>query len=100
MFDAITNHPKVVYLYPNALYAEISLDYDNSTISLVRGHGYPDKSIVNGFDWKFENTDPYEYDTECKNWEFYQIDNGYMLNCYPEKILPYDLKLLKTIIDL
>ena len=26
MFDAITNHPSVIYLYPNALYAEIEVD--------------------------------------------------------------------------
>jgi len=27
MFDAITNHPNVLYLYPNALYAEIEVNY-------------------------------------------------------------------------
>ena len=27
MFDAITNHPNVIYLYPNALYAEIEVNY-------------------------------------------------------------------------
>ena len=26
MFDAITSHPNVLYLYPNALYAEIEVD--------------------------------------------------------------------------
>ena len=48
MFNAITNHSKVIYLYPNALYAEISVDYDAQTISLVRGHGYPQNEISNG----------------------------------------------------
>ncbi|MCH8916373.1 MAG: hypothetical protein IIA82_11135 [Thaumarchaeota archaeon] len=55
-FDAITNHPKVVYLYPNALFAEISANYDDDTITLIRGHGYPEENIDNGFDWEFENT--------------------------------------------
>jgi len=41
MFDAITNHPNVIYLYPNALYAEIEVDYIDETITLIRGHNYP-----------------------------------------------------------
>jgi len=99
-FDAITNHPNVVYLYPNALYAEVTFDEQENSISLVRGHGYPTPEITNGFGWKFDNTHPYEYDVECENWEFYSIDNGYMLNCYPEKRLSYDVELVKTILEL
>ena len=88
MFDAITSHPKVIYLYPNALYAEIEVDYDNNTITLIRGHNYPEEEITNGFDWEFDNTHPYEYDNNCEQMLFYPIDNGYMSNCYTEKILP------------
>ena len=36
MFDAITNHPNVFYLYPNALYAEIEVDYIDETITLIK----------------------------------------------------------------
>lgn len=97
IFDAVTAHPKVIYLYPNALYAEITADVETNSIKLIKGHGYPEKSIKNGFDWKNENTHPYEFDNKCENWEFYQIDQGYMLNCYPEKILPFDVKLLETL---
>jgi hypothetical protein len=86
MFDAITNHPNVIYLYPNALYAEIEVDYETNLITLIRGHGYPELEISNGFDWKFDNTHPYEYDTDCFNMEFYRIDNGWMTNCYPENV--------------
>ena len=67
---------------------------------MIRGHGYPEKDVENGFNWEFENTRPYEFDTECKNWEFYKIDNGFMLNCYPESIIYHDMKLLKIIRDL
>ena len=95
-FDAIINHPKVLYLYPNALYAEISVDYLENTISLVRGHNYPESEIRNGFGWEFDNT-PMEYDELCENWEFYNIDNGMMLNCYPEEIIYKDIKFLKMI---
>lgn len=100
MFDAITSHPNVIYLYPNALYGEISTNFIDNTISLIRGHNYPDEDIKNGFDWEFENTYPYEYDKECKNWEFYNITNGKMLNCYPEQIIWKDEKFLKALKEL
>jgi len=104
MFDAITSHPNVVYLYPNALYAEIEVDYVDETITLIRGHNYPESSISNGFDWEFDNTHPYEYDSLCADMKFYQIENGWMTNCYPENLFlknSTDLfNLLKTIKNL
>ena len=95
-FDAITNHPKVLYLYPNALYAEVDVNYEKDSISLVRGHGYPSSEIKNGFDWQFDNS-AQEYNTECKNWEFIEIKNGMLLDCYPENIIFQDKDLLKAI---
>lgn len=95
-FDAITQHPKVVYLYPNALYAKVSTDYTNNTITLIRGHEYPVPEIRNGFGWEFDNSH-FEYDNTCMNWKFYEVDNGIMLNCYPEYIILKDEKLLETI---
>ena len=95
-FVAITQHPKVMYLYPNALYAEINVNYEKDTISLVRGHGYPEPEIKNGFDWEFDNT-VHEYNTDCNNWQFSEIKNGIMLNCYPENIIFQDRELLKAI---
>ena len=91
MFDAITNHPNVFYLYPNALYAEIEVDYIDQTITLIRGHNYPEPEITNGFDWEFDNTRPYEYDSLCVNMELIEIEsvygiNGWMTNCYPENL--------------
>jgi len=104
MFDAITSHPNVIYLYPNALYAEIEVDYIDETITLIRGHNYPEPEITNGFDWKFDNTHPYEFDKICADMEFYKIENGWMTNCYPENFFLEDhqglLNLLKTIKDL
>jgi hypothetical protein len=104
MFDAITNHPKVIYLYPNALYAEIEVDYETNLITLIRGHGYPDAGISNGFDWEFDNTHPYEYDNQCSNMEFYTIHNGWMTNCYPEQVFTNSIngtyQILKTIKEL
>jgi len=86
MFDAITSHPNVIYLYPNALYAEIEVNYIDETITLIRGHNYPEQKISNGFDWQFDNTHPYEYDTICKDLEFYRLSVGWMTTCYPENL--------------
>jgi len=86
MFDAITSHPNVIYLFPNALYAEIEVNYVDQTITLIRGHNYPEQEITNGFDWPFDNTHPYEYDSLCLNIEFYKVQPGWMTNCYPENL--------------
>ena len=104
MFDAITNHPNVLYLYPNALYAEIEVDYEDETITLIRGHNYPESHIQNGFDWEFDNTHPYEYDSKCESLNIYKIKNGWMTNCYPEYVFLKDNEqifyLLKVIKEL
>ncbi len=99
-FDAITNHPNVIYLYPNALYAEIETDYEKNTMTLKRGHNYPEKNIKNGFDWEFDNSSM-ESDLQCIEWKFYEIDNGWMLNCYPElSVLINSPEFLKKLKDL
>jgi len=104
MFDAITNHPNVFYLYPNALYAEIEVDYIDKTITLIRGHNYPEPEIINGFDWEFDNTHPYEYDNLCLDMGIYLIENGRMTTCYPENLFLKNSQqlfdLLKIIKDL
>mgnify|MGYP001471413932 FL=1 len=97
-FDAITSHPNVIYLYPNALYAEINFDEDLWEISLIRGHNYPDPLIRNGFDWKYDNSLE-EYDVTCNDMKFSKIGNGWMLNCYPENVLHKSKELLKQIRD-
>ena len=82
-FSAITGHSNVIFLYPNALYAEIELNYEDNTMTLKRGHNYPEESIKNGFGWENDNS-PMEYDQTCQNSRFYEISNGWMFNCYPE----------------
>jgi hypothetical protein len=112
MFDAVTSHPKVIYLYPNALYAEIDVNYIDNTITLIRGHDYPPEDpVTNGFDWEFDNTHPYEFDNDCANMELYPIrdprSNGslhWMTNCYPDLVFYADnegaYSLLKIIKEL
>jgi len=104
MFDAITSHPNVIYLYPNALYAEIEVNYVDETITLIRGHDYPPEDpVTNGFDWEFDNTHPYEFDSLCADMEFYKIKNGWMTTCYPENVFVRGEQLfqfLKVIKDL
>jgi len=100
MFDAITTHPNVIYLYPNALYAEIEVNYTDKTITLIRGHNYPEQEITNGFDWSFDNTHPYEYDDTCLDMEFYKIEDGWMTNCYPENVFLTDTEQIFNIFKL
>ena len=95
-FNAITSHPNVIFLYPNALYTEVKSDYNTNTITLVRGHGYPHHSIKNGFDWKYDASKN-EYDVGCENWHFYKKENYTILNCYPEYRILYDTKLIKSL---
>ena len=100
MFDAITSHPNVIYLYPNALYAEIEVNYIDETITLIRGHNYPEQEISNGFDWPFDNTHPYEYDSFCYDMEFYKTVAGWMTNCYPENLFLANTEQLFNILQL
>ena len=100
MFDAITSHPNVIYLYPNALYAEIEVNYTDETITLIRGHNYPEQEISNGFDWQFDNTHPYEYDSTCLGMEFYMTSDGWMTNCYPENLFLANTEQLFNILKL
>jgi len=100
MFDAIVDHPNVIFLFPNALYAEIDVNYDDNTMSLIRGHDYP-PGIQNGFDYEIEEQfHEYEFDNNCLEWEFIKIKNGYHLNCYPDAELDKTLDILLKLKEL
>jgi hypothetical protein len=95
-FNAISNHPNLIFLFPNALYAEISVNYDDNTMTLIRGHQYPPpENPANGFDYAIEQEfHDYEYDTKCLTWEFIEIENGHHLNCYPDGVIYQNLEIL------
>jgi len=94
-FDAISSHPNLIFLAPNALYAEIDVNYDDNTMTLIRGHQYPTPEIANGFDYEIEiEFHHYEYDDKCLEWEFIEIKNGFHLNCYPEGVIHNNLDIL------
>ena len=101
-FDAISSHPNLIFLYPNALYAEVEVDYNTNSITLIRGHDYPPENPVsNGFDYEIEKQfHDYEYDSECLEWEFVEIDNGHHLNCYPEAFFVKNLDILAKMKEL
>jgi hypothetical protein len=90
-FDAITHHPNVLYLYPNALYALVSYHPEDATITLERGHSYG--GVNNAFGWGPSMSTKFEYDTSCKSWRLIRISNGAMLNCYPEYPILHNEKL-------
>jgi hypothetical protein len=101
-FDAISSHPNLIFLFPNALYAEIDVDYDANTMTLIRGHNYPpDDPVANGFGYEIEERfHEYEYDAQCLDWEFVEIENGYHLNCYPDGLVIDDISILKKLKEL
>ncbi|WP_158384884.1 N,N-dimethylformamidase beta subunit family domain-containing protein [Candidatus Nitrososphaera evergladensis] len=96
-FDAITRHPDVLYLYPNALYALVSYNPVSNTITLQKGHGY--KGVNDAFNWPPSRSTKDEYNTSCKNWQFEKAVNGIVLNCYPEFDILHDAKLWIAIIN-
>jgi hypothetical protein len=101
MFDAISTHPNIIYLFPNALYAEIDVNHDEQTQTLIRGHNYPEFEIRNGFDYEIEQRfHDYEYDTDCIDWEFIEFENGYALNCYPDLMIHTDLNIALKVKEL
>ena len=100
MFDAVTAHNNIIFLYPNALYAEIEVDMSKNEITLIRGHDYP-PGIKNGFNYEIEEKfHKYEYDNTCLEWEFIEIENGHALNCYPEQSIWQNAVLLKALKEL
>ncbi len=98
-FDAISSHPNLIFLFPNALYAEIDVNYDDNTMTLIRGHQYPPpENPANGFDYDIEERfHDFEYDTDCIDWEFIEFENGHHLNCYPDSTIHRNLDILLKI---
>lgn len=91
-FNALKNK-QVLYLYPNALYAEVNVDYHSNTMNLVKGHGY--QNITNAFNSGTHSQG--EYELKCKNQFWYKLQNGIEYSCYPELDLMQNEKLLSTI---
>ena len=83
VFDKITSFTNVIYLYPNALYVLVDVDYHQKTMKLIKGHGYPLPELGNGFNWKDDNSRQ-EIDCKVGEWKFNKVSNGIQLNCYPE----------------
>jgi hypothetical protein len=96
-FEAITHHPNVLYLYPNALYALVSYDSKFDSITLERGHGF--RGVNDAFNWQPSMSTRDEYNRSCKNWHLERASNGSVLNCYPEADILHDSKLVSTIIS-
>lgn len=96
-FNAISHHKNVVYLYPNSMYALVSVDYKKWEMTLIRGHGYPEKNISNGFNYVTSSQN--EYDINCKNYKWLQMPNGIEISCFPELLVTYDRSPMQTIKD-
>jgi len=101
IFDAITNHPKAIFLYPGALSEEVKIDFNDNTIEVLSPIKYPEeKNYRNDFFWEFDNS--HRIFEDCMiidNPKFEIIDNGIMINCFPEDIVNRSKEMLKIIKD-
>ena len=99
IFDAITNHPKVIYLNPGALSEEVTIDFTNNTITVLSPIKYPEeKNHRNDFLWEYDNTDK-EFE-DCyltDDPKFEVVSNGIMTNCVSENLLSKSKEFLKII---
>lgn len=96
-FDAIHAQKNVIYLYPNSAYALVTVNYNDWTETLIKGHNYPEKTDENGFG--FTTSSKFEYDLNCENYKWNQMPNGMQLTCFPEYLITYDKNLWQTIKD-
>lgn len=96
-FDAVKNHPHVLYLYPNSMYARVTVNYDKSMMTLDRGHSYPEAKILNGFG--YVTSTEHEYDLNCKDYKWETRPNGIQPTCWPEFSLKSDRNILQVIKD-
>lgn len=92
-FSAINNKTNVIYLYPNALYAKVNVNYKTDTMILIKGHGY--KHILNAFDSGTHSIG--EHLIHCKDPFWYKLKNGIEYSCYPELDLLNNKHLLYTL---
>ena len=98
IFNAITSHPKVVYLYPDSLKEEVSVNFVQNKVTALSPLKQPqDKVFQNDFEWEYDSSH-LEYvnclDIEVK---FEKVANGIMLNCLPEYFLAKSPSLFKII---
>lgn len=95
-FLAITSHPNVIYLYPGSFNSKVKINYEDKLMILERGPSFPQLDIKSGFDWEYDNSNMSD-NMSCNNWEFYKINNGYMLNCTPEYLIQNSYELLREL---
>ena len=98
IFDAITNHPKVVYLYPDSLKEEVSVNFLQNTITALSPIKQPqEKNFQNDFQWEYDSSHLEYVDCLDVETKFENVANGIMLNCYPENIVYRSPSLLQLI---
>src|SRR5207249_4120494 len=92
-YNALNKKPAVLYLYPNAVYAEIQVNYRSETMQLIKGHGY--QNVNNAFNSGTHSEG--ENQIHCKNPYWYKLKNGIEYSCYPELDLLNNKQLLHII---
>ena len=98
IFNAITSHPKVVYLYPDSLNEEVSVNFLQNTVTAVSPLKQPqDKTAQNDFQWEYDSSHLEFVNCRDIDVKFEKVANGIMLNCYPEAFITKSPSLFKII---
>ena len=101
IFDAITNHPKVIYLHPGALSEEVKIRLPENSFTVLSPVKYPEeRNFQNDFLWPYDNSHrEFNHCLDIDDPRFEKVPNGIMLNCYPENVLHKSKELLAQIRD-
>ena len=74
--------------------ADIEVHYDEKSGDVEVFHFKEVVETVEYADSELTLEEGYEYDSECLEWEFIEIKNGYHLNCYPDGVITKNLEIL------
>ena len=89
IFNAITNHSKVIYLHPGSLSEEVEINFDENLITVLSPIKYPEnKNYQNDFLWEYDNTHrEFQWCNAISDPRFEIVSNGIMTNCFPENMI-------------
>ena len=98
IFNAITSHPKVIYLYPDSLKEEVSINFTQNTITALSPLKQPQNKVFqNDFKWEYDSSHLEFVNCLYVDVKFEIVANGIMLNCYPDDFVVYSPSLFKII---
>lgn len=95
-YNLLAHHSGVIYLAPNALYAQVEYSINTDNITLIRGHDFNGAS--NAFGWQYDNTNVEKIPCSFEM-PFRTIENdNKQLMCNPEIPLYFGAPLVQGVV--